>query len=158
MRRFTIPKIAFLKSRSVYSPLLGKAVSGAGLCSPVLRPLPSVSLIFRFLLCLLPCPSWARSWQQLKSLGHCSRRQSDSASSHACAAPPPCPRSWVPWISFASVSSGSISAIRAKIYMRSLAKEALLKQPFWSLLLGSHLLTLSSCLSHASALLVIPAL
>lgn len=79
MRWFAIPKIAFLKPKTMYSPLLGEAICGAALCFQLLWPQPSQFVIFRSLPCLLPHLRQARSWQQLapqfKSRGRCPHGQ-----------------------------------------------------------------------------------
>lgn len=79
MRWFAIPKIAFLKPKTMYSPLRGEAISGAALCFPPPWPQPSQFVVFRSLRRLLPHLPQARSWQQLapqsKSLGRCPHGQ-----------------------------------------------------------------------------------
>lgn len=54
MRWSAIPKIAFLKSKTMYSPFLGKAISGAVLCFPLLWPQSSFSLRFSGPCLLIP--------------------------------------------------------------------------------------------------------
>lgn len=67
MRWFAIPKIAFLKYETTYSPLVGKAILvGAGLCFPLLWPhslLPvhtcQISIMSPTLLCQIWIPAAA---------------------------------------------------------------------------------------------------
>lgn len=54
MRWSAIPKIAFLKSKTMYSPFLGKAISGTVLCFPLLWPQSSFSLRFSGPCLLIP--------------------------------------------------------------------------------------------------------
>lgn len=143
----------------MYSPFLGKAISGAALLPTASATIVFQSVIFRSLPAH-PRPDAGSHCLHFKSLGYCFHRQSDSSSSctwHACAASPHCLSSWLPCRNFAISSSMCISAEWKSLDISSLKRhsQSSLSQ---SCFLGSYPSTLSTCLSHISSLLVSPGL
>lgn len=154
MRWFAIPKIAFLKSKTRYN-LLGKAISGAALCFPLLWPQPSLSL-------WISCPcgvsyprpdpgsSWLCSSSSLATSPTGSLTLLHPAHGvlvllHLAVPALGCP-GWALWLPLHSVFLLS---------EQNPVHSSLLTRHSWSslsgsLFLGSRLFTLSSCLSQIS--------
>lgn len=164
MRWFAIPKIAFLKSKTMYSPLLGKPICGAALCFPLLWPQSSLSLWFsgpcRISYTAHPGPDPGSIW--LCSSGHLATAPTGSLT------PLHPVLSVLVWLHLAFPALGCPGqALQLPLQQKFLLSEqnpirsSLLTRHSWSslsgsLFWGSHLFILSSCLSHTSALLVTP--